>query len=261
MFMNLQQPYVQKNAKEYESMRGSGSHIFEYYAFEEEPAAQPINAVPDGCVDLLYAIGEDDVRCFLGGTVLKMKYWPFEKNRMYFGIRFNPGQCILPKDISIEDIINTDIEIPSDAYGAEIDESLSQAKSMKERAAIIHKVLKDAERAQTSSDSKEDIEAYIRNRIYETKGNVSIKEISQDTGYSECYVRRTFHEMHGISPKTFEKIVRFQNTLEEMALHKDMAFYDMAQESGYYDQSHMVKEFKNFTGLTPENYLKYMENA
>ena len=124
-----------------------------------------------------------------------------------------------------------------------------------------HKVLKDAERAQTSSDSKEDIEAYIRNRIYETKGNVSIKEISQDTGYSECYVRRSFHEMHGISPKTFEKIVRFQNTLEEMALHKDMAFYDMAQESGYYDQSHMVKEFKNFTGLTPENYLKYMENA
>ena len=62
-----------------------------------------------------------------------MKYWPFEKNRMYFGIRFNPGQCILPKDISIEDIINTDIEIPSDAYGAEIDESLSQAKSIKER--------------------------------------------------------------------------------------------------------------------------------
>ena len=113
----------------------------------------------------------------------------------------------------------------------------------------------------TSSYSKEDIEAYIRNRIYETKGNVSIKEISQDTGYSECYVRRSFHEIHGISPKTFEKIVRFQNTLEEMALHKDMAFYDMAQESGYYDQSHMVKEFKNFTGLTPENYLKYMENA
>ena len=79
--MNLLQPYVQKNAKEYQSMRGSGEHIFEYYAFEEEPTAQPINAVPDGCVDLLYAIGKDDVRCFLGGTVLKMKYWPFEKNR------------------------------------------------------------------------------------------------------------------------------------------------------------------------------------
>lgn len=259
--MNLLQPYVQKNAKEYQSMRGSGEHIFEYYAFEEEPTAQPINAVPDGCVDLLYAIGKDDVRCFLGGTVLKMKYWPFEKNRTYFGIRFLPGQCILPKGISIGDIINTDLEIPSDAYGAKIDEALLQAKSMRERASIIHKTLAEAGQKHTPTDAKGNIEAYIRNRIYETKGNVSIKEIAQDTGYSECYVRRTFHEMHGISPKTFEKIVRFQNTLEEMALHKDEAFYDMAQESGYYDQSHMVKEFKNFTGLTPEKYMKHMMNV
>ena len=259
--MNLLQPYVQKNAKGYQSMRANSNHIFEYYAFEEEPAAQPINAVPDGCVDLLYAIGENDVRCFLGGTVLKMKYWPFEKNRMYFGIRFQPGQCILPDGISIGDIINTDIEIPSTAYGADIDEALSHTESMKERAAMIHKVLWNAHQTQSSPNSKEDIEAYIRNRIYKTKGTVSIKEISQDTGYSECYVRRAFHEMHGISPKTFEEIVRFQNTLEEMALHQDMAFYDMAQESGYYDQSHMVKEFKSFTGLTPENYQRYMANV
>ena len=126
--MNLLQPYVQKNAKEYQSMRGSGEHIFEYYAFEEEPTAQPINAVPDGCVDLLYAIGKDDVRCFLGGTVLKMKYWPFEKNRTYFGIRFLPGQCILPKGFSIGDIINTDLELPSDADAAKSADVLSQGR-------------------------------------------------------------------------------------------------------------------------------------
>ena len=259
--MNLLQPYVQKNAKKYESIRGNGSHIFEYYMFEEKPAAQPINAVPDGCVDLLYAIGENDVQCFIGGTVLKMKYWPFEKNRMYFGVRFLPGQCILPKDICIEDIINTDIEIPTDAYGFKIDEELFKAKNMRERAAIVHKSLEYANQKEMTVDTKENIEIYIRNRIYATKGNVSIKEISQETGYSECYVRRIFHEMHGISPKTFEKIVRFQNTLEEMELHRNEAFLAMAQESGYYDQSHMVKEFKSFMGLTPEKYREYIENV
>ena len=31
-------------------------------------------------------------------------------------------------------------------------------------------------------------------------------------------------------------------------------------QGGYYDQSHMVKEFKSFVGLTPENYIKYMSN-
>ena len=259
--MNLMQPFVLKNAKGYESIRAKKPGIFEYYAFWEEPKARPINAVPDGCVDLLYGIGEHDVRCYLGGTVLKMKYWPFEKNRMYFGIRFQPGQCVLPKDIQINDIINTDIEIPSDAYGVDIDEALYEAQGLPARAAVISRLFQTVTDTPDEGNTKEAIEGYIRRRIYETKGTISIKEISAETGYSECYVRRSFHEMHGISPKTFEKIVRFQNTLDEMAQHKDTAFYDLALDSGYYDQSHMVKEFKSFMGLTPENYLNYMANA
>lgn len=259
--MNLMQPFVQKNAKRYESMRATTPRIFEYYAFWEEPKARPINAVPDGCVDLLYGIGEHDVRCYLGGTVLKMKYWPFDKNRRYFGVRFQPGQCLLPKDIQINDIINTDIEIPSDAYGMNIDEALYEASDLPSRAAVVLRLFQLTGSTKSTPDAKEAIEGYIRRRIYETKGTVSIKDISTETGYSECYVRRSFHEMHGISPKTFEKIVRFQNTLDEMAQHKNTAFYKLAQDSGYYDQSHMVKEFKSFMGLTPENYLNYMANA
>ncbi len=256
--MNLLQPYIMKNAKRYESMRGTGKHIFEYYAFEEKATAQPINAVPDGCVDLLYEIDENSVHCFLGGTVLKKKYWPLDKHSTYIGVRFNPGQCILPKDISIGDIINTDIEISSDAYGMSVEEKLVQADGIKECASIIHQMLAKVQGSRIQSDSKEDIEIYIRKRIYETNGKISIKEISRETGYSECYVRRSFHELHGISPKTFEKIVRFQNTLEAMMDEGDKAFYDLAQENGYYDQSHMVKEFKDFTGFTPEKYMEYM---
>ena len=79
--MNLMQPFVQKNAKGYQSIRATVPEIFEFYSFLEEPKAQPLNAVPDGCVDLLFGIGEKDVRCYIGGTVLKMKYWPFDENR------------------------------------------------------------------------------------------------------------------------------------------------------------------------------------
>ena len=258
--MNPMQPYVQKNTEGYESIIARDPRIFQYYEFQERQNAKKVNAVPDGCVDLLYAIGESDVKCYLGGTVLKLKYWPFEENRTYFGVRFYPGQSILPKDVSIEDIINEDIELSIDCYGSNVDEQLYQAGNLKERAAVISQMLQNRREDSEQLNSKAEIESYIRRRIYETNGMVSIKQISEETGYSECYVRRTFHEMHGISPKIFEKIVRFQNALEEMNIHRDMALYDLAQESGYYDQSHMVKEFKNFMGLTPELYRKYMEN-
>ncbi len=267
--MNLEQPYVAKNTKGYKSMRVEDENIFEFYTFEERLKERQINAVPDGCVDLLYAIGKQDVKCFLGGTVLKMKKWPFEKNRIYFGVRFKPARCILPCDIEIGDIINEDIEIPLDAYGSSVGEQLYLASGIEERAQLIFEMLKKLENTEKriggfhssllngnrGIDPKRGIESYIQKRIYETKGNISIKEISGETGYSQCYVRRVFREIHGISPKTFEKIVRFQNVLEEMEMHKDSFIYEMAQESGYYDQSHMVKEFKTFMGITPEAYL------
>ena len=176
--MNLRQPYVQKNATGYHSIPSHDKNIFSYYIFQEEPTTLPIHAVPDGCVDLTYAIGANGVRCFLGGTVLRMKYWPFEASCRYFGVRFRPGQCILPDGICIDDIVNTDIELPTDCYGTDIAEQLCEAKTLKEQAAQIHTVLSKVSRSAACQDSKASIEHYIRKRIYETNGQVSIREIS-----------------------------------------------------------------------------------
>ena len=105
------------------------------------------------------------------------------------------------------------------------------------------------------------IESYMRKRIYESKGNISIGELAAETGYSECYIRRVFEEVHGISPKVFEKIVRFQNMLDRMDKESFRGIGDIALESGYYDQSHMIKDFKNYTGMTPEHYQKLLNES
>lgn len=152
--MNLRQPYVQKNATGYHSIPSHDKNIFSYYIFQEEPTTLPIHAVPDGCVDLTYAIGANGVRCFLGGTVLRMKYWPFEASCRYFGVRFRPGQCILPDGICIDDIVNTDIELPTDCYGTDIAEQLCEAKTLKEQAAQIHTMLSRVSRSAACKTAK-----------------------------------------------------------------------------------------------------------
>lgn len=257
------QPYVQKNTTGYESILLDHPSIMECYSFREETGAPPVNAVPDGCVDLLYAFGKNEVRLFIGGTVLRMKYWPMESDATYFGIRFRPGKCIFPKDVAIGDIINTDIEIPASSYGACSEERIWTASDLKGKALEALRIFTEYEKTDSKMNvfsSMQEMESYIRKRIYETKGTVSIAALAQEMGYSECYIRRVFHEMHGISPKLFEKIIRFQNVLDEMRIGK-RSLNDLAQETGYYDQSHMVKEFKSFTGLTPEGYLHYMYDS
>ena len=64
-------------------------------------------------------------------------------------------------------------------------------------------------------------------------------------------LRRLFEYYIGDSTKTFSKVVRFQNILKAkpstQSLRENKLFYD----TGYFDQAHFIKDFKNFYGVTP----------
>lgn len=62
---------------------------------------------------------------------------------------------------------------------------------------------------------------------------------------------RVFTEYVGARPKEFMRIIRFQRTLYLMQTQTDMNLTQLAFESGYYDQPHMIREFKTFSGYTP----------
>lgn len=122
---------------------------------------------------------------------------------------------------------------------------------MKERSQIFLKKYKEIFVKKDEKDVTHSLENYVRNRIYECKGNITIQALAKETGYSECYIRRTFHSVHGISPKVFEKFVRFQYVLNQMNQKSEIVTMDeIALECGYYDQSHMIKDFKCFSGMT-----------
>lgn len=88
------------------------------------------------------------------------------------------------------------------------------------------------------------------NYILTTQGVLSIGS-DIDAGLSERQMRRLFSFYVGDSPKSFAKVVRFQNILlakpSLQSLRQNKLFYD----AGYYDQAHFIKEFRTFYGLTP----------
>jgi AraC-like DNA-binding protein len=65
---------------------------------------------------------------------------------------------------------------------------------------------------------------------------------------------RKFSSSIGISPKQLAKIIRLQATLKTL-LNKDVSkLTDLAYENEYFDQAHFIKDFKEFTGLTPKAF-------
>lgn len=86
------------------------------------------------------------------------------------------------------------------------------------------------------------------------KGKISVETIANRLQISSRQLERKFMERIGIPPKQLCKIFRIKNVL----IHLNADRYDLATlaiESGYFDQSHFIHEFKFFTGHSPAAYL------
>lgn len=249
------QPYIVLQADSYDRIVDRDYGISHFYQFKvAEEGQRSVNAVPDGSIDLLFNIGENGVHTYISGTVFKAKPWEFGEERTCFGVRFQPGQGVLPKEMSIEMLVNQDIEIDGNLFGDHLEEKIAQAKTMQERAVIFKEAYESLVIATQKEDTKKNIDIYMQNRISQTYGTVGMEQLAEETGYSSCYLRRIFKECHGISPKQFAQFVRFQNLLQTLK-RGSQPYGEIALDCGYYDEAHMMKEFKKFTGVTAERYV------
>ena len=254
--INPFQPYMTLEMDGYSQLNRTDygiSHFYEFTIHDEKKHC--IKAVPDASIDLLFNIGENKVSTYISGTVFGVKKWELGTQDDCFGVRFQPGQGILPKDITMEMIVNDDIEIDGDIFGKNLTEKIALAKTMSERIEIFKKAYEDMVLGRNSLSDKEKINEYLVNRIGRTKGMITMRQLEDETNYSACYLRRIFKSFHGISPKQFAQYIRFQNLLMQ-ADKEGVRYEQVALDCGYYDEPHMMKEFKKYSGVTLEQYRK-----
>lgn len=92
--------------------------------------------------------------------------------------------------------------------------------------------------------------------IKNSKGLVTVTELEKRTGYSSRWLYEKFIEKVGLSPKNFSSIIRFQQVYEKWIKNPQPDFYKDEIYNYFYDQSHFIKEFKRFTGLSPLKFVK-----
>lgn len=94
------------------------------------------------------------------------------------------------------------------------------------------------------------------NLINQTKGFLKIEDLASELFLSRKQFERTFSDFIGTSPKQFLKIVRFQNAIYAKSKNTVLNLTEIAHKCGYYDQAHMINDFKTLTGITPKNYFE-----
>jgi AraC-like DNA-binding protein len=93
--------------------------------------------------------------------------------------------------------------------------------------------------------------------IFAGEQNIDRLAATACLGYKQF--KRVFAEYVGANPKDYLRVVRFQKALHTLQVQPDIRHVHLAYDCGYYDQSHLIKEFRQFSGYTPTEYLAVCE--
>jgi AraC-like DNA-binding protein len=83
-----------------------------------------------------------------------------------------------------------------------------------------------------------------------------VHRIVKASGYSHRQFIVLFRRAVGLTPKLYCRLLRFQQALKHTVADPSASLVDLAIEAGYSDQPHFTREFREFAGLTPEQYRK-----
>ncbi|HZA89831.1 MAG TPA: helix-turn-helix domain-containing protein [Solirubrobacterales bacterium] len=97
--------------------------------------------------------------------------------------------------------------------------------------------------------------AWAWKRLGENRGRLEIGALAGELGCSRKHLIAQFREQVGLPPKMVARILRFRGVLESLERGNGTRLAEVAQECGYYDQAHLNRDFREFAGITPTEFL------
>ena len=248
------QPYV--DAYWIQSFEGArGEHSPEQFCIPLG-MAEIIVTLDDG----LYEISVNDQwfalpDIFICGMYPDKVTWRAESNTRKFGVRLKPETLhMLFKAPS--SVLYSDYTVLENVVGSEANLLLEQLVEAPDLAAII---------ACTETFLLKQLNKYKQEHSYvleaaelirSSKGNLSIDTVCKSVYVSPRQLQRSFQQAMGLSPKTYQRVIRFRNVYRDMYRKQQTeSWAGLSYDHGYADQAHFIREFKEFTGFIPTELL------
>ena len=239
-----------------------------YYIYESSSDAAYDDIVfPSGCLEIIFNLGTGQWQTGSAGAFVTnppVELWgqilrplairSVGKNTM-LGIRFFPHAAayFLPDKV---DIFNDQVADLGDLAGSAVKglhQQLLETPSWQQRIALIENYLLQMLDRTEGKLQKGVVVSGVMHEMVQQGFFDNIENVASRYGITSRYLQRLFLQYTGLTPKLYTKINRFQNSLKLMS-KKDSSLTAIAYDCGYADQSHFIREFKSFTGLTPSGY-------
>lgn|SRR5690606_14991477 len=154
-----------------------------------------------------------------------------------------PAHELFNLSLSLEDIFHRE-----DINSAQ--EKLANAATDQQRIQIVEQFLL----SQLQDLRQDNLVTEAVKLIYNSQGAIRIRELSKRLFISQSPLEKRFRKSVGTTPKKFAAIVRFNALIRD--LNKTQSLTELGYDYHFFDQAHFSKDFKKFTGETPENFRR-----
>ena len=173
---------------------------------------------------------------------------------LIIGVHFKPGGAFPFLGLPAGDLADTHVDLETlwGPSAGRLRERLCEARSSAERfqllqEALLSRLCQGVEQHYAVSAA---LEMFGKNQA-----GPRVREVAKYLGLSQRRFIQVFKTEVGMTPKLFSRIQRFQQTRTFIHHNPSINWADLAIDLGYFDQSHLIREFLEFSGLSPTDYI------
>lgn len=238
------------------------------WCMESEAIAlqSPERIAPDGIVELVLHYGEPIAVRFAGETFTRQPQSSAVSQTRRFvdirstgpigliSVRFRPWGAYhfirTPVSAFRDQVVSADALWDASRI-RKLEEELAAATTVYQRVALVETFLLE----ELARNHKADVEPLVR-AVWNRKGRIGVPELCRTLGITERKAQRCFAAAMGTSPKGFARIARFLHACDVLLSGDWRSLTEVGHDCGYYDQAHFIADFKNYSGLTPGEFLR-----
>lgn len=240
-----------------------------FWALEQDRTTIPSTAepvIPDGSLEIIFNLAdpfrryhpdgsiEHQPRAIIAGQMRSSALIEPSGDVRLFGIRFHHAGAYPFFRFPLNELTGNIVALEQVWGGAArtLEGRLHDTNDMNERVAIAEATLGGF---LTNLTEVDDLAEHATRLIVHSRGQMPIEQIARQANQSTRRLERRFQQRLGISPKFFSRTIRFQHLLSTIRQEGTSDLLGTALAAGYYDQSHLIREFKQFSGTTPVEFF------
>jgi AraC-type DNA-binding domain-containing proteins len=242
-----------------------------FWLFEGGQTPRNERIIPSGTSELVVNLRDDEVRIqdrehpaklqrFSGGVLSGAYSSVFVIDAMQhesmLGVHFKPGGAFRFLGTSATDLTDEHVDLV-DLWGQsalELRERLCAASTDRNKFHVMKEVLNYRLSRSRKGHTAVPIALLL---LGPTGKGARVRDVAREVGICQRRLNQVFAAQVGLSPKLYSRILRFERARALADQHRPLDWAQLAATCGYFDQSHLINDFQEFSGLSPCEYVHH----